>query len=111
METKPNVVPPGELAAVDSRIRNWTGQISDSFCGAVHQRTEPESDKPLSARACTLASVEDGATFVLVSGGKVYQIANQDNPGLRTHAGETVILSGKLIGDAVTVSYISRATE
>ena len=39
-----------------------------------------------------------GSKFVLVVDGKVFQIANQDNKDLATHAGHTVKMTGELKG-------------
>ena len=43
---------------------------------------------------------------MLVSDGKVFQIANQDNKDLATHAGHTVKMTGELKGSSITVSKI-----
>ena len=43
---------------------------------------------------------------MFVSGGKTYQIANQDFAGLKTHAGHKVVLTGEMKGDTITVSKI-----
>lgn len=84
----------------------WTGHISDSFCGASHQRRGENAHRKLPARECTLASVADGADFVFVSLGVVYKIANQHFPTLHDFAGHTVNLTGLLIGDTITISDI-----
>jgi hypothetical protein len=81
----------------------WTGQISDSMCGA-HHKTMAEHGKKLSARDCTEACVKNGAKYVFVSKGKVYGIDNQDFAGLTEHAGHTVKLTGDLSGDSIKVS-------
>ena len=44
--------------------------------------------------------------YVLVVDGKVFQIANQDNKDLATHAGHHVKVTGELKGNAITVSKI-----
>jgi hypothetical protein len=55
-----------------------------------------------------LACVKDhNAKYVFVSGGKVYNIGNQDLPALQEHAGHTVKVTGEMSGDAITVSTIS----
>lgn len=81
----------------------WTGQISDSMCGA-HHKTMAEHGKKLSARDCTEACVKNGGKYVLVSKGKVYSIDNQDFAGLPEHAGHTVKLTGDMNGDSIKVS-------
>jgi hypothetical protein len=81
----------------------WTGQISDSMCGA-HHKTMAEHGKKLSAHDCTEACVKNGGKYVFVSKGKVYSIDNQDFAGLTEHAGHTVKLTGDMNGDSIKVS-------
>ena len=57
-------------------------------------------------RDCTVACVRGGSKYVLVSDGKVLQIANQDNKDLAAHAGHTVKMTGELKGSSITVSKI-----
>src|ERR1700730_12926064 len=85
--------------------QTWTGQISDSACGAKHEEAA-EGQGKMPDRACTEACVRGGSKYVLVSDGKVLQIANQDNKDLATHAGHTVKLTGELKGTSITVSKI-----
>lgn len=95
------------LAGVASRAaeQTWTGQISDSLCGAKHEEAA-EGQGKMPDRDCTLACVRGGSTFVLVSDGNVFQIANQDLADLKAHAGHRVTVTGELKGDAITVSRI-----
>jgi len=86
--------------------QTWTGQISDSMCGASHQQMTA-SHKGMTDRDCTLGCVKGGGKYVFVSEGKVYNIANQDSPLLQMHAGHTVRLTGDMKGDTVTVSNIT----
>ena len=58
-------------------------------------------------RDCTLACVKGGGKFVFVSGGKVYNVANQNLAALTEHAGENVSLTGDVQGDTITVSKVS----
>ena len=89
--------------------QSWTGKVSDSKCGATHMAGE--HGKNMTDRACTDACVKDGAKYVFVSKGKVYQIANQTDPSLVTHAGHTVTLMGEMSGDSITVSKIEMPTK
>jgi hypothetical protein len=66
----------------------YFGEISDSKCGMHH----PKGADP---HQCTLKCVKAGAKFVFVYRGKVYEIENQDAPGLEEFAGQRV----RLIGD------------
>ena len=92
-------------AAPFAAEQTWTGQISDSACGAKHEEAA-EGQGKMPDRACTEACVRGGSKYVLVSEGKILQIANQDNKDLATHAGHTVKLTGELKGTAITVSKI-----
>jgi hypothetical protein len=83
----------------------WTGQISDSACGAKHEEAA-EGQGKMPDRDCTQACVRGGSKYVLVSNGKVYQIANQDNKDLATHAGHKVTVTGEMKGQSITVSKI-----
>jgi hypothetical protein len=85
--------------------QTWTGQISDSLCGAKHEEAA-EGQGKMPDRDCTLACVRGGSKFVLVSEGTVFQIANQDLADVKTHAGHTVTITGELKGGAITVSKI-----
>ena len=91
------LVASGAFAAEQS----WTGAISDKMCGADHKKMGGK----LSDRECTQACAKGGAPYVLVSGGKVFQLTNHD-ADLRTHAGHTVVLTGELKGDTIKVATI-----
>jgi hypothetical protein len=85
--------------------QTWTGQISDSACGAKHEEAA-EGQGKMPDRECTAACVRGGSKYVLVVDGKVLQIANQDNKDLAAHAGHTVNMTGELKGASITVSKI-----
>ena len=85
--------------------QTWTGQISDSACGAKHEEAA-EGQGKMPDRECTVACVRGGSKYVLVSDGKVFQIANQDNKDLAAHAGHTVKMTGEMKGSSITVSKI-----
>jgi hypothetical protein len=82
----------------------WTGQISDSRCGAKHMSAEP-GKKSMSDRDCAQACVQKGAQYVLVVDGKVYKLINHDSD-LKVHAGHTVNLTGDLTGETIRVTRI-----
>ena len=87
--------------------QTWNGQISDSLCGAKHESESiGEGNGKISDQECTVACVKGGSKYVLVSSGKVYQIANQAYADLAKHAGHTVKLTGEIKGDSITVSKI-----
>jgi hypothetical protein len=86
--------------------KTWTGQISDSMCGASHQKMTA-GHAGMTDRDCALACVKGGGKYVFVSDGKVYKIANQELALLPVHAGHTVQLTGDMKGDTITVSNIT----
>ena len=88
----------------------WTGQITDSLCGAKHEEAA-EGQGKMSDRDCTLACVKGGSKYAFVSKGKLYQIAVQTDPALAMHAGHIVTLTGQAKGDSITVSKIETVTE
>ena len=81
----------------------WTGQISDSHCGAKHMAM---GGKKMSDRECTEVCIKGGGKYVFVSKGKVYQVSDQKDAALATHAGHTVLLTGEMKGDTITVAKI-----
>ena len=84
----------------------WTGRISDSMCGVKHPAGEHDGKKMTDAD-CTEKCVQGGAMYVFVTGDKVYKIANQSFAGLKTHAGQEVVLSGAMKDDTITVNKIA----
>jgi hypothetical protein len=86
--------------------QTWKGKISDSMCGASHKSAIEHAGKKLTDRECVQACIKDGGKYVFVSGGKVYNIDNQDYAGLVDHAGHNVSLSGEMTGDTIKVSKI-----
>ncbi len=90
-------------SAMSAAPETFTGQISDSMCGAKHM---PMGNMKMTDRECTEMCVKANGKYVFASKGKVYQIANQKDAALVTHAGHTVLLTGELKGDTITVSKI-----
>lgn len=95
-------------SAVSALAASWTGQISDSACGMSHAKMLAEHKDLKTDRDCTLACIKGGSKYVFVSDGKVYDISNQKLGALKTHAGETVELTGTMKGDTITVSKIAK---
>ncbi len=86
--------------------QTWTGNISDSNCGASHKAAMEHGGKKMTDAECTKACVKAGAKYVFVHEGKVIPISNQDFAGLEEHAGHTVHLTGELTAGNITVSKI-----
>jgi hypothetical protein len=85
--------------------KTWNGTLTDAKCAAKHAKAEHNGTAP-DDHECVLKCVEGGGKFVFVSGGKTYQIANQDLAALKTHAGHGVALTGEMKGESITVSKI-----
>ena len=86
--------------------KTWTGKISDASCGASHAKMMAEHKDAKTDRDCVGICIKGGDKYVFVSGGKVYQVANQDLAALAEHAGHTVRLTGEMTGDSIAVSKI-----
>ena len=96
------VATPSFLLAAE---QTWSGKISDSACGAKHEEAA-EGQGVMADRDCTQACIRGGSKYVLVVDGKVFQIANQDNKDLATHAGHAVKVTGELKGNEITVTKV-----
>lgn len=81
---------------------SWTGVVSDSHCGAKH------SEASEAAANCVKGCVKGGNKYVLVSGGKVYELDAQDK--FASHAGKTVKVKGKMEGSKITVESVEAAS-
>jgi hypothetical protein len=82
-----------------------TGTISDAKCSGKHAKAEHGSQAD-SDHDCVTKCVAGGSKYVFLSGGKTYQIANQDFADLKDHGGHKVKLTGEVKGDSITVSKI-----
>lgn len=85
--------------------KTWDGVISDARCNGKHAKAEHGSQEE-SDNSCVTKCVSGGQKYVFVSGGKTYQIANQDFKDLKAHGGHKVALTGEMKGEAITVSKI-----
>ena len=81
--------------------KSWTGVVSDSHCGVKHSAPSDE------AAACVTKCVKGGGKYVLVSGGKVYQVDAQEK--FEGYAGKAVKVTGSLEGDTIAVEAVEPA--
>jgi len=88
-----------------AEVKTWNGTISDARCNGKHAKAEHGSQADSDAE-CVKKCTEGGQKYVFVSGGKTYQIANQDYADLKAHGGHQVALSGEMKGESITVSKI-----
>ncbi len=81
--------------------KTFSGTVSDSHCGAKHAKASAD------AEGCVEKCVSGGASYVLVSKGKVYQLSDQDK--VKGMGGKAVKVMGSLSGDTITVTSVSPA--
>jgi hypothetical protein len=82
----------------------WSGDLTTSACVGAH--TSKFHTQATSAHDCAVDCVKEGAKYVFVSDGKVYQITNQKHAALRQRVGQTVRITGDMKGDRITVSRV-----
>ena len=76
-----------------------TGTVSDSHCGVKHAAAGDASAH------CVEHCVSGGATYVLISGTKVYQLDAQDK--FKGLGGKSVTVTGSVKGDSITVASVA----
>ena len=89
------------VMSVPASAAEWTGKISDAMCGLKH------NEKSTDDKGCVDSCAKRGNVYVFVSGDKIYKIKNQDFADLKAHAGQTVVLTGDMKDDTVTVTKIA----
>jgi len=95
----------GSLFAAAAFAETWSGTVSDSMCTTKHVAAS-ESDA-----ACVKKCVKGGATAVLISDGKVYQIAAKSQSKAMPLLGEKVTVMGKMDGDTIEIASAHAAKE
>lgn len=92
------------ITVAASKAQTFTGEISDSMCGAKHMM-ENKAD-------CTRACIGKGSSYALVVGDKVYKLNTSDKAALdklNTLAGEQAKVTGTADGDTIEVSKVTPA--
>jgi hypothetical protein len=79
------------------------GVIEDSTCANAKTQMSPVDSRV----ACVKKCIKMGAKAVLVSGDKIYQIANQKTA--MPYAGKDVVVDGTLTNDSIDISKIADA--
>lgn len=85
--------------------KTWDGVLSDAKCAGKHSKDE-HSATAKGDHDCATKCIAGGQKAVFVSGGKTYQVANQDFAGIKDHAGHKIALTGEMKGDSITISKI-----
>jgi hypothetical protein len=82
--------------------QKMVGTVTDSMCGAQHGM------KGLTAAQCTRKCVRGGASYALMSDGKMYMLKG-DKAEFDKFAGEKVVVKGMTDGKTVTVESMKAA--
>ena len=92
------------LALAAAKPQTFTGEVSDSMCGAKHMMDNKAE--------CTRTCVNKGSNYALVVGDKVYTLNTTDKTALdklNTLAGEQAKVTGTVNGEAIDVSKVAAA--
>lgn len=91
------------LCSVMAFAEDWTGYISDSHCGAAHDKVSDANSK------CIEKCLGKGSDAVFVHDGKVLKLDADSAAKAKSFAGQEVKISGTMTGDTVTISSIDKA--
>jgi hypothetical protein len=81
-----------------SDLSSFSGLITDSYCGARHQR-----QSHLTPEDCARACIRNGGTYVLVNGQHRYNLSGNEE-SLNKLLGTRATVTGTLQGDTISVS-------
>jgi hypothetical protein len=90
-------------AMAANKPETFTGEVSDSMCGAKHMMEGSKAD-------CTRACVGKGSSYALVVGDKVYALHTEDKAALAQLdklAGEQAKITGNADGETIEVSSVA----
>ena len=87
------------------------GRISDSICASAHHPAEEHGAPGMPDHECTVACIRGGASYVLISDGKVYAISDQNSAAVQANAGKLVQLTGEVNGTTLRVSGVRAMAE
>lgn len=82
--------------------QTWTGVVSDTMCGNTHML------KGKSDAECVRQCIKMGEGFALMVGDKMYALRGH-SADLDEHAGQKVILTGAMRGNAIAVDSVAPA--
>jgi len=95
----------GAMFAVASLAESMSGTVGDSMCGAKHEAAGA------SDAACVKKCVKGGASPIIISDGKVYQISAGSQAKVMPLLGMKVTVNGKLEGDTIDIATVEAAKE
>lgn len=86
------------FGSMSALAATWKGTVSDEMCNTKHEAATA------SDIACAQKCVKMGSPAVLVVGGKVFKIANQD--AVKDVVGHKVEVTGTLTGDTIHIDKV-----
>jgi hypothetical protein len=95
---QPDQQDPAPADPQHSDLSSFSGLITDSYCGARHQR-----HSNLTPEDCARACIRNGATYVLVNGHRRYKLSGNEE-SLNRLLGTRATVTGTLQGDTISVS-------
>jgi hypothetical protein len=99
------VISLGAMFAVAGLAETLSGTVGDSMCGAKHEAASA------SDIACIKKCVKGGASPIIISDGKVYQISADSQAKVASMLGQKVTVNGKLDGDTIDIASVKAAKE
>jgi hypothetical protein len=97
------VISLGAIFATAGLSETLTGTVGDSMCGAKHEAASA------SDVACIKKCVKGGASPVIISDGKVYQVSADSLAKVTPLLGAKVTVNGKLDGDTIDIASVQAA--
>jgi len=95
----------GAILAAAGWAETLSGTVGDSMCGAKHEAAGA------SDAACVKKCVKGGASPVIISDGKVYQISADSQAKVMPLLGMKVTVNGKLDGETIDIASVQAAKD
>jgi hypothetical protein len=95
----------GAIFSVAGLAETISGTVGDSMCGAKHEAASA------SDVACIKKCVKGGASPVILSEGKVYQISADSQSKVLPLLGDKVVVNGKVEGDTIDIASVKTVHE
>jgi hypothetical protein len=96
------VVTVGAIFAAAGLAETLSGTVGDSMCGAKHEAAAA------SDVACIKKCVKGGASPIIISLGKVYQLSAESQKKAMPLLGDKVTVTGKLDGDTFDIASVRK---
>ena len=87
------------VSSASAFAETWKGTVTDSMCSTKHVAGTKDDVE------CAQKCMKMGDKAVLVVGGKVYKIDNQD--AVKDHIGHKVNVTGTMTGDTIHVDKVT----